>query len=205
VSNHDPPSLQELATERHFLHSISIILVACFNGCPWPQARCFAAAVKLGRWDSVHQSMPTWLWRNFHSSLQSDRSNGYYSVACTHHLVACHTLWASHHSPSRQSALSLGSSACVQYSHPCWYISNSSHCNLEPSSGSVGIARIQELIWVLCSCRVCCICGIGEWWTQDTEEVERTALRTGGAPTKSDAITINGMPGPLYNHSAGTH
>lgn len=111
---------------------ISIILVACFNGCPRPQAWCFAAAVKLGRRDSVHQSMPTWLWRNFHSSLQSDRTNGYYSVACTHHLVACHTLWASHHSPSRQSALSLGSSACVQYSHPCWYISNSSHCNLEP-------------------------------------------------------------------------
>jgi laccase len=46
---------------------------------------------------------------------------------------------------------------------------------------------------------------VGEWWTQDTEEIERTALRTGGAPTKSDAITINGMPGPLSNHSAGTH
>ncbi|EMS50959.1 Laccase-4 [Triticum urartu] len=42
----------------------------------------------------------------------------------------------------------------------------------------------------------------GEWWKADTEAVVRQALRTGGAPNISDAFTINGLPGPLYNCSA---
>ena len=43
---------------------------------------------------------------------------------------------------------------------------------------------------------------LGEWWRADTEAVVRQALRTGGAPNISDAFTINGLPGPLYNCSA---
>ncbi|KAJ4752494.1 Laccase [Rhynchospora pubera] len=42
----------------------------------------------------------------------------------------------------------------------------------------------------------------GEWWKADTEAVISQALRTGGGPNVSDAYTINGLPGPLYNCSA---
>ncbi|KAL5222123.1 hypothetical protein ABZP36_026836 [Zizania latifolia] len=42
----------------------------------------------------------------------------------------------------------------------------------------------------------------GEWWTVDTEAVISQAMQTGGGPNVSDAFTINGLPGPLYNCSA---
>ncbi|RCV28085.1 hypothetical protein SETIT_5G377800v2 [Setaria italica] len=42
----------------------------------------------------------------------------------------------------------------------------------------------------------------GEWWKADTEAVISQALQTGGGPNVSDAFTINGLPGPLYNCSA---
>lgn len=48
------------------------------------------------------------------------------------------------------------------------------------------------------------ICGIiaGEWWNAITEAVMSQALQTGGGPNVSDAYTINGLPGLLYNCSA---
>ncbi|XP_059667411.1 laccase-17-like [Cornus florida] len=42
----------------------------------------------------------------------------------------------------------------------------------------------------------------GEWWKADTETIISQALQSGGAPNNSDAFTINGLPGPLYNCSA---
>ncbi|KAG9149064.1 hypothetical protein Leryth_010665 [Lithospermum erythrorhizon] len=42
----------------------------------------------------------------------------------------------------------------------------------------------------------------GEWWNADTEAVITQALQTGGGPNVSDAYTINGLPGPLYNCSS---
>ncbi|KAM1576247.1 hypothetical protein ACFX15_032050 [Malus domestica] len=42
----------------------------------------------------------------------------------------------------------------------------------------------------------------GEWWKADTETVISQALQTGLGPNVSDAYTINGLPGPLYNCSA---
>lgn len=42
----------------------------------------------------------------------------------------------------------------------------------------------------------------GEWWNADPEDVIAQALQTGGGPNVSDAYTINGFPGPLYNCSA---
>lgn len=42
----------------------------------------------------------------------------------------------------------------------------------------------------------------GEWWNVDTETIINQATQTGGAPNVSDAYTINGLPGPLYNCSA---
>ncbi|KAL5166248.1 Laccase-17 [Glycine soja] len=42
----------------------------------------------------------------------------------------------------------------------------------------------------------------GEWWNTDPEAVITQALQTGGGPNVSDAYTINGLPGPLYNCSA---
>ncbi|GFZ10973.1 laccase 17 [Actinidia rufa] len=42
----------------------------------------------------------------------------------------------------------------------------------------------------------------GEWWKADTETVINQAMQTGGGPNVSDAFTINGLPGPLYNCSA---
>uniref|UniRef100_A0A1D1YCF8 Laccase n=1 Tax=Anthurium amnicola TaxID=1678845 RepID=A0A1D1YCF8_9ARAE len=42
----------------------------------------------------------------------------------------------------------------------------------------------------------------GEWWNSDTEAVISQALQTGGGPNVSDAYTINGLPGLLYNCSA---
>ncbi|QCE09207.1 laccase-2-like [Vigna unguiculata] len=41
----------------------------------------------------------------------------------------------------------------------------------------------------------------GEWWNVDPEAVIAQALHTGGGPNVSDAYTINGLPGPLYNCS----
>ncbi|GER57249.1 laccase [Striga asiatica] len=42
----------------------------------------------------------------------------------------------------------------------------------------------------------------GEWFNADTEAIINQALRTGGGPNVSDAYTINGFPGPLYNCSS---
>lgn len=41
----------------------------------------------------------------------------------------------------------------------------------------------------------------GEWWNADTEAVISQALQNGGGPNVSDAYTLNGRPGPLYNCS----
>ncbi|XP_010557244.1 PREDICTED: laccase-2-like [Tarenaya hassleriana] len=42
----------------------------------------------------------------------------------------------------------------------------------------------------------------GEWFNVDPQAVIQQALQTGGGPNASDAHTINGLPGPLYNCSA---
>ncbi|XP_045792922.1 laccase-17-like [Trifolium pratense] len=42
----------------------------------------------------------------------------------------------------------------------------------------------------------------GEWFNADPEAIIAQALQTGGGPNVSDAYTINGLPGPLYNCSA---
>ncbi len=42
----------------------------------------------------------------------------------------------------------------------------------------------------------------GEWWNADVEQVIADALATGGVYNTSDALTINGQPGFLYNSSA---
>ncbi|CDP06592.1 unnamed protein product [Coffea canephora] len=42
----------------------------------------------------------------------------------------------------------------------------------------------------------------GEWFNADTEAIISQALQTGGGPNVSDAYTLNGLPGPLYNCSA---
>ncbi|KAK2972353.1 hypothetical protein RJ640_014411 [Escallonia rubra] len=42
----------------------------------------------------------------------------------------------------------------------------------------------------------------GEWFNADTEAIISQAIQTGGGPNVSDAYTINGLPGPLYNCSA---
>ncbi|XP_057970449.1 laccase-10-like [Malania oleifera] len=42
----------------------------------------------------------------------------------------------------------------------------------------------------------------GEWWNVDPEAVISQALQTGAGPNVSDAYTINGLPGPLYNCSS---
>ncbi|XP_058739648.1 laccase-17-like [Vicia villosa] len=41
----------------------------------------------------------------------------------------------------------------------------------------------------------------GEWFNGDSEAIIEEALQTGGGPNVSDAYTINGLPGPLYNCS----
>ncbi|KAJ8899715.1 hypothetical protein K2173_019414 [Erythroxylum novogranatense] len=40
---------------------------------------------------------------------------------------------------------------------------------------------------------------LGEWWKADVVDLEKQALATGAAPNVSDAYTINGRPGDLYN------
>ncbi|GAA0183884.1 oxidase [Lithospermum erythrorhizon] len=42
----------------------------------------------------------------------------------------------------------------------------------------------------------------GEWFNADTEAIINQALQTGGGPNVSEAYTINGLPGLLYNCSA---
>ncbi|KAK9168030.1 hypothetical protein Syun_000170 [Stephania yunnanensis] len=43
---------------------------------------------------------------------------------------------------------------------------------------------------------------LGEWWDANPVDVVREAMRTGAAPNISDAYTINGQPGDLYNCSS---
>ncbi|XP_042510431.1 laccase-12-like [Macadamia integrifolia] len=43
---------------------------------------------------------------------------------------------------------------------------------------------------------------LGEWWNSNPIDVVREATRTGGTPNVSDAYTINGQPGDLYNCSS---
>ncbi|XP_020571715.1 laccase-3-like [Phalaenopsis equestris] len=45
---------------------------------------------------------------------------------------------------------------------------------------------------------------LGEWWNRDPISVVRQATFTGAAPNVSDAFTINGEPGDLYNCSSPT-
>ncbi|KAH7277760.1 hypothetical protein KP509_38G005800 [Ceratopteris richardii] len=42
---------------------------------------------------------------------------------------------------------------------------------------------------------------LGEWWNRNVEDVIAESLRVGGAYQPSDALTINGQPGALYNCS----
>ncbi|CAK7327631.1 unnamed protein product [Dovyalis caffra] len=42
----------------------------------------------------------------------------------------------------------------------------------------------------------------GEWFNSDPEAIINQAMQTGAGPNVSDAYTINGLPGPLYNCSA---
>ncbi|CAL4913777.1 unnamed protein product [Urochloa decumbens] len=42
----------------------------------------------------------------------------------------------------------------------------------------------------------------GEWFNADPEAIIAQALQTGAGPNISDAFTINGLPGPLYNCSS---
>ncbi|KAI5071542.1 hypothetical protein GOP47_0013793 [Adiantum capillus-veneris] len=42
---------------------------------------------------------------------------------------------------------------------------------------------------------------LGEWWNSDTQAVIAQALQSGAGPNVSDAYTINGQPGVLYNCS----
>ncbi|KAM0953515.1 putative laccase [Dioscorea sansibarensis] len=46
---------------------------------------------------------------------------------------------------------------------------------------------------------------LGEWFNADIEAVISQALQTGAGPNISDAYTINGLPGPLYNCSRDTY
>ncbi|VFQ60496.1 unnamed protein product [Cuscuta campestris] len=39
----------------------------------------------------------------------------------------------------------------------------------------------------------------GEWWNANVVDIEKEAIARGGAPNISDAFTINGYPGGLYN------
>ncbi|KAK1321560.1 Laccase-3 [Acorus calamus] len=43
---------------------------------------------------------------------------------------------------------------------------------------------------------------LGEWWNANPIDVVNEATRTGAAPNISDAYTINGQPGDLYNCSS---
>ncbi|XP_071713839.1 laccase-14-like [Rutidosis leptorrhynchoides] len=43
---------------------------------------------------------------------------------------------------------------------------------------------------------------IGEWWNADIQTVYENFVNGGGDPQNSDALTINGQPGDLYNCSA---
>ncbi|XP_076901056.1 laccase-7-like [Bidens hawaiensis] len=40
---------------------------------------------------------------------------------------------------------------------------------------------------------------LGEWWNADPNDVESAALADGSVPANSDAYTINGWPGDLFN------
>lgn len=42
----------------------------------------------------------------------------------------------------------------------------------------------------------------GEWFNGGPKAIINQALQTGGGPNASDAFTINGLSGSLYNRSA---
>ncbi|XP_015896978.2 laccase-2 [Ziziphus jujuba] len=46
---------------------------------------------------------------------------------------------------------------------------------------------------------------LGEWFNVDPEDVINQALQLGNGPNVSDAFTINGFPGPLYNSCSSSN
>lgn len=44
----------------------------------------------------------------------------------------------------------------------------------------------------------------GEWWNADPNDVESAAQANGSVPANSDAYTINGWPGDLFNSCVST-
>ncbi|XP_076939763.1 laccase-7-like [Bidens hawaiensis] len=46
---------------------------------------------------------------------------------------------------------------------------------------------------------------LGEWWNADPNDVESAALANGSVPANSDAYTINGWPGDLFNSCVSTN
>lgn len=60
----------------------------------------------------------------------------------------------------------------------------------------------QKTTLLLLPVLILCFGVVGEWWLADTEVVIKQALQLGAGPNVSDAHTINGLPGPLYNCSA---
>ena len=72
-------------------------------------------------------------------------------------------------------------------------------------------ALLTALLWVyIYTCCVACrstvvdtaLGAAGEWFNADPEAIIAQALQTGAGPNVSDAFTINGLPGPLYNCSS---
>lgn len=60
------------------------------------------------------------------------------------------------------------------------------------------VLHIMNILKIVSDCQ----CWSGEWWNADPITVVRQATRTGAAPNVSDAYTINGQPGDLYNCSS---
>lgn len=54
------------------------------------------------------------------------------------------------------------------------------------------------------SMKLASLCSVGSWFKGDLKAIPEEALASGGDPALSDAYTINGQPGDLYDCSNGT-
>lgn len=78
----------------------------------------------------------------------------------------------------------------------------SANCVKMTETCAMNLAPDTYTIWFIWSSLYLLLLYIGEWFNADPEAVIAEALQTGGAPNVSDAYTINGLPGPLYNCSS---
>lgn len=149
----------------------------------------------MGRWTILHHTMPNSDRAELCLQLHHYWPKRDLILARPYLMVESNSLWTHCHSPQATCSLPIPSTS-QRSPHHFWYSIQIPDINLWFDHRLAVLFHWHNLaLWI-----------VGEWWKADTETIINQAMQSGGAPNVSDAHTINGLPGPLYNCSAkGDH